>query len=84
MEKEFDILKQDKRFRYQLLDRLRTDCNYYLGYGNRCANCLWSKSEVSIIENMKNLWNSFDEKDKPEWLTWEQILEYERKMVPES
>jgi hypothetical protein len=30
---------------------------------------------------MKALWNSFSEEDKPEWLTWEEIEEYERMML---
>ena len=29
---------------------------------------------------MKELWNYFDEEDKPEWLTMKQIDEYARKM----
>ena len=29
---------------------------------------------------MKDIWNSFDENDKPEWLTVEEIDEFARKM----
>ncbi|WP_072526581.1 LPD11 domain-containing protein, partial [Mycobacterium tuberculosis] len=61
--------------------RWRQDCDYYLGNGGRSSNVLWSKDEKQHIQNMKDLHNTFDEKDKPEWLTWEQILEYEIKMV---
>lgn len=28
-----DILNKDERFRYMLLDRMRTDCEYYLQRG---------------------------------------------------
>ena len=28
-----DILNKDEKFRYMLLDRMRTDCEYYLGNG---------------------------------------------------
>ena len=28
-----EILNKDERFRYMLLDRMRTDCEYYLGNG---------------------------------------------------
>ena len=72
--------KHEPRFRYMMLDRLRQDCDYYLNYADRSANVLWSKDEKSQIANMKAIWNTFPEKDTPEWLTWEQILEYEKRM----
>lgn len=71
--------KYEPRFRYMMLDRMRQDCDYYLRIGGS-GHCLWAGDENEQIENMKALWNSFPQKDKPEWLTWEQILEYERKM----
>lgn len=67
-------------FKYQMLDRLRCDCNYFLGYGNRSKNCLWSGNVVDHIADMKALYNSFPEKEKPKWLTMDQIEEYEKKM----
>lgn len=75
------ILSRDDRFRYQLLGRMQSDCEYYLGYGNRSSRCLWAKNEKKQIENMKGIWNSFSEDQKPEWLTYEQILCYEARMV---
>ena len=33
---------------------------------------------------MKTLWLGFSEAEKPEWLTWEQILNYEKQMCPSS
>ena len=74
-EKQID---EDKRFQYQMLDRYRCDCDYYLGYGNRNPDVLSSKDEKEHIEAMKRIWLSFPEDEKPEWLTWEQILEYEK------
>lgn len=75
--------KHEPKFRYMMLDRMRQDCDYYLGYGNRNAKQLWAGDEKAQIENMKALWNSFPEEDKPEWLTWEDILEYEKQMCKE-
>ena len=75
-----DWNKYEPRFRYMMLSRMKQDCDYYLGYGNRYANHLWAGDEKAQIENMKALWNSFPEEDKPEWLTWEELLEYEKKM----
>lgn len=65
-------------FQYQMLDRMRSDCEYYLGCGNRCTNDLWGKSVDKHIEAMRQIWNEL--KEKPEWLSLEQINEYERKM----
>lgn len=74
------LLATEERFRYQLLSRLQMDCNYYLNYGCQNAECLWAKDEKEQISCMRLLWNSFSQEDKPEWLTWEDILEYETKM----
>lgn len=76
-----DILKRDDEFRYKMLGRLKSDCEYYLGYGYRNSNRLWAGNESKQIEAMKALHNSFDDNEKPEWLTWEQILDYERQML---
>ncbi|MBH0158696.1 hypothetical protein IHV10_20135 [Fictibacillus sp. 5RED26] len=71
----------ENRFNYMLLDRLRTDCDYYLGYGNRNAKNLWANNEKEQIAKMKDLYNGFTDDEKPEWLTYEQILQYEKSMV---
>lgn len=76
--------KHEERFRYMMLDRLRQDCNYYLDYCHRGPNCLWAGDEKRQIQTMKDIWNTFDENDTPEWLTWEDILEYEKKMVKQK
>lgn len=77
-----DILKSEKRFRYMILDRMRQDCEYYLRIGGS-ANILWAKDEKQHIQNMKDIWNSFDENDKPEWLTLEEIEQFEKQMIGE-
>jgi hypothetical protein len=63
-----------------LLDRLKQDCEYYLGFGNRSKKALWGENETVQIQQMKRIWNSFPEEDKPEWLTWEDIEDYALKM----
>lgn len=75
--------KEAKRFQYQMLGRMQSDCNYYLSYGNRKPGRLWAGTEAEHIAAMKVLWLSFSEDEKPLWLTWEQILEYEKKMCIE-
>ena len=71
----------EEKFNYMLLGRLQMDCNYYLGNGNRYKGHLWAKDEQEQINKMKELYNSFTDDKKPEWLTWEQILQYEKLMV---
>ena len=65
---------------YMMLSRLQQDCDYFLGYGGRYEPQLWAGSVEGQIAEMKKLWQSFPEQEKPEWLTWEQILDYEKKM----
>jgi len=74
-----DILNHDAEFRRRLLGRMKADCEYYFGYGNCCAKHLWTGNEKDQIRAMRALWNSFSPKDKPEWLTLEQIEAYEKK-----
>jgi len=59
-------INEDKRFQYQMLDRYRCDCDYYLGYGNRNPDVLSSKEERGQIESMKRMWLSFPDGEKPE------------------
>ncbi len=75
--------KSNDSFMYMILDRMRMDCNYFLGSGKNEANKvskLWSGSIDGIIEDMKAIYNNFGEDERPEWLTMEQIEEYEAQM----
>lgn len=79
-----EILGKGESFRYMLLNRMAMDCDYYLGYGNRRAKYLWAQSEREQIDVMKAIWDSFPPEGKPGWLTFEGILDYEKKMIPEE
>lgn len=68
------------RFNYMMLSRMQSDCEYYLGYGNRNKSRLSGDSVQAHIEAMKELHNSFPEGQKPEWLTYSDILNYEKLM----
>lgn len=68
-------------FNYQLLGRLEQDCTYYLGYGNRQKRVLWALDEQEQINKMRELYNSFPEDKKPNWITLEKIAEYENIML---
>jgi len=74
------ILQYEEKFRYQLLSRMQMDCDYYLGNGNKSEKHLWAGNTTDQIETMKKIWNSFAVDQKPEWLTMEEILNYEQQM----
>jgi hypothetical protein len=80
MEKYKEIIESNLRHRYMMLDRLRCDCEYYLNYGNRNEKVLWAQNVEDHINLMINLYDSFPESDKPQWITKEQIIEYGRKL----
>lgn len=70
-----------RRHDYMMLSRMQGQCDYYLGWGNRNEKHLCYENEKLHIEEMKKLWNSFPEGQKPEWLTYENIVNYEKLMV---
>ena len=74
------LLDRDESYRYQMLDRMRTDCAYHLGNGQIFGSHLWAGNIEDQIDYMQQLWKSFDEDKKPTWLTWDQILQYEKDM----
>lgn len=68
--------KENKyKFRYLLLDRMKCDCEAHLGVSNRKI----SDIEKHISE-MKDIYNSLPLGEKPEWLSWEDILNFEKEM----
>lgn len=75
------VPQNDETFRYRLLDRMKTDCNYFLGNGNRLDKYLWAGNVESQIAYMKALYNSFPDDKKPEWISLEDINNYEDAMT---
>lgn len=73
------ILTRELKFRYMLLDRLIQECGYYIRIKGG-VDCLWTGDEKKQIQAMIDIWNSFPDEDKPEWLTMEQIKDYARMM----
>ena len=69
---------KNSEFLYMLLDRLRSDCNYFLGCGNRNEKYLWGPNAADHVAEMEEIYNYLDE--KPEWLTAEEISEYRKLM----
>ena len=63
---------------YRLLSRLKSDCEYFLGEGARAEKHLWAGSVDKQIEKMRELYEQLPE--KPEWLSNQDIDNYERQM----
>lgn len=70
-----------KKHNYMMLNRYQSDCEYFLNYGRGSESVLYYKSIAKHIDEMKKLWNSFSETEKPEWLTYEEIEQYEKDML---
>ena len=68
---------------YMLLSRLQMDNKYFLGCGNRQEKHLWAGSVEDQIQEMKKLYNSLPENAKPEWLSMDDINEFEKNMLNE-
>lgn len=77
-----ELVKQPNKFKYQMLDRLKSDCEYFLGNGHRNEKDLWADNVEEQIAIMKALWNSLEE--KPEWLSMKDIENYEKEMKQEK
>lgn len=72
--------KNDHRFEYMMLDRLRSDCEYFLGAGQRYEGHLWAGNVREHIAKMRELYNALPV--KPEWLSQEDIDNYAERMEP--
>ena len=64
---------------YVLLDRLRADCDYFLGAGGRSEKHLWAGNVHAQIKKMRELYDALPE--KPEWLTADAIDRYAAQMA---
>lgn len=63
-------------FDYQLLARLKTDCEYYL---STRENKLWAGSPEEQIAKMREIYSALEQ--KPEWISTEDIDEYESRFI---
>lgn len=75
------FVRNKKEFDYMMLDRLRTDCNYFLGNGNGYEGHLYYKDVNKHCDEMSKLYKSFTDDDKPQWITIEQIEQYRKDMI---
>ena len=76
-----DITKSSIEFQYSMLGRLKTDCEYFLGNGNRHVKHLWALDASDHVGLVKALFNHLESNGKKiEWLSIEDILKFEKEM----
>lgn len=71
--------KNTYEFEYRLLQRLKQDCDYFLGAGNRYEGHLWAGNVQDQIKKMRELYDIVPE--KPEWLLKQDIDHYAENML---
>ena len=83
-----DVKPSPQEYEYQLLGRLRSDCEYVLNTYDGTVDTgiknpklqekyLWAGNTRDQIAKMRELYSVL--KDKPEWITLEDIDKYERR-----
>jgi len=70
---------EGKSFEYMMLSRLQQDNEYFLGNGNGAEHQLWAGNIEDQIKEMNKIWKKL--KDKPDWISLEDIADYETKML---
>ena len=75
-----DNSQEGLKYRYMLLSRMKTDCDYYLGNGNKIAKHLWAGNEKEHISAMRILFDAFSSEQKPVWLTEKMLNNYAKEM----
>jgi hypothetical protein len=76
--KLFENEESSQQFDYMMLNRLQSDCEYFLNWGGGSERVLHQGNIEGQIAEMKKIWNRL--RTKPEWLSMEEISDYENKM----
>ena len=77
-QQELDSVPSNFEFEYRQLSRLKSDCDYFLGAGQRHGKHLSEGGIEAQIAKMRELYDAVP--DKPEWLIAEDIDRYEAEM----
>lgn len=75
---ETENCSSSPKFRYMLLGRMKSDCDYYI-YTTHSPKCLWAGNEEAQIKDMISLYLSLAK--KPGWLTVKEMDAYSVKMT---
>ena len=71
-----DYLMRPLKDKLQLLGRMKSDCEYYLGEGRKQITHLWGGTVDNQIRSMQELLSSILQEYRPEWLTLEDIRRF--------
>lgn len=88
-EAQHKVQEENDKLNYMLLSRLQQDCKYVLnsidgGYSESLRASekhLWAGDPDKQISKMRELYDSFDDDKKPEWITEEEIDGYAERFV---
>ena len=69
-----EVKNWDSSFKYSMLSRMKSDCDYYLGYGGRAKENLWAGNEIDQINYMQEVYSQL--KKKPQWLSKGDLRKY--------
>ena len=72
------IDEESDTFKYQMLSRLQSDCEYAIKTDHSLHN-LWGKTVAAHIAYMRKLYNELSV--KPEWITPADIDSYEKELL---
>ncbi len=78
---EPDLREKSYELEYMMLGRMKSDCEYFLGYGMASEKYLKGGNVSEHIAEMKKLWDKLPADLKPEWLTMQQIEDYGKRMT---
>lgn len=76
---DFRKYNNNPKFQYQMLHRMKMDCDYFLGYGERYAGRLWAGNVRDQIKYMRILYELVPE--KPQWISLKDIRKYKNSMM---
>lgn len=70
-----EVLNTEAGFRYRLLSRMQSDCEY--AERTNSFKYLWATGDAEKhIEYMKAIWESFPDNEKPDWISLEEINQH--------
>lgn len=75
-----DKVKFEGKFSFSMLSRYQQDAEYFINSNGGERNLYFPNVEEHIME-MKKLYNVIPKNQKPEWLTMDMILDYEKQML---
>jgi len=82
-EKDSEEVKYEGEYSYMMLGRYKSDAESFINSPTQKGSerNLYFGNVNEHISEMKKLWNVIPETEKPEWLSYDEILDYEKQMI---